>query len=88
MPETRTQEITYTIESPKFVTTGPAKGTLEADLVTSIGEDELARKSFTLGGETMAKFMFAKPDASKSRWQDFSDCLYAVAIEAGFIPKP
>lgn len=41
----------------------------------------------TLGGEAMAKYMFGRPDSAKTRWQDFSDCLYAAAIEAGIIPK-
>lgn len=87
MPEIRTQDVTYTIEQPSFATTGANKGEIAFELAISVGGVELTREPHTLGGETMAKYMLGHPDPNKTRWQDFSDCLYAAAIEAGIIPK-
>ena len=87
MPEIRTQDVTYTIEQPRFATTGANKGEIAFDLVVSAGGHELTRESHTLGGEAMAKYMFGRPDSAKTRWQDSSECLYAAALEPGLIQE-
>lgn len=70
MPEIRTQEVFYTIEQPRFATTGASKGEIAFELVISVGGVELSRQPHTLGGEAMAKYMMGKADPAKSRWQD------------------